>query len=261
MPDLALIQQQFLDYLQGKSNSFSDNVINQPPVTIDTRLGIYKNAYKMRLRETIDNDHPQLGKYLGDELYDALVDGYVATYPSKVRSLRHFCHNIPQYLATQRPFSSHPILTDLAKFERTLLDAFDAADKPVAKMDALSNIEIDRWPDIKLTFHPSCRLFTQLTNAVESWQALKTDTAPPPAQDYPLGVFWLVWRNEQRLTEFANIDPISQVLWQSFNDGNDFSHACELLTDYCHEEQVPVEALKRLQFWINNDMVSHISTD
>ena len=61
MSELARLQSEFVEFLRGNDNKFIDKVMVQPPVATQTRLDIYQNAYKMRLRETIDTDHPVLG--------------------------------------------------------------------------------------------------------------------------------------------------------------------------------------------------------
>ena len=141
MSDLARLQQQFVAFLQGQPSDFPSLIGEQPPVSTDVRLNIYHNAYRMRLRETIDNDHPILGKYLGDEFYDILVANYIDTYPSKVKSLRYFCDAIPMLLAQHEPFSQYPILSPLAAFERALLTAFDAQDAAIININELIFLE------------------------------------------------------------------------------------------------------------------------
>ena len=121
-------QQQLMAYLLGQDSTIADHVVDQGGITTDVRLGIYRNAYRIRLRETIDVDHPVLGTYLGDELFDRMVDGYIDQHPSSFSSLRQFADRLPKFLSTNTPFSEHPQIAELARFERLLLTAFDAAD-------------------------------------------------------------------------------------------------------------------------------------
>ncbi|NRA69924.1 MAG: putative DNA-binding domain-containing protein [Gammaproteobacteria bacterium] len=258
MPELETLQHEFIKFLTNQSQNFSQYISEQPPVDTDIRLGIYHNAYRMRLRETIDSDHPILGSYLGDELYDQLVLGYIEHYPSQVKSLRHFCANIPTYLQHQAPFSQHPILAELAQFERVLLSAFDAVDSKVVAITDLAAINPEQWPDIKLTFHPSTTIFTEHYNSVETWQALKSEQSPNPAVKHPLASYWLVWRNQQRLTEFYHQDPREQELWQHFNAGGDFAQGCEVLSQHFEPDQVPLQAVTLLKNWLSQGIISHI---
>ena len=77
---LHTLQQQMMNYLTDDTlvehePSIAKNVENHGGISREARLHIYKNAYQMRLKETIDNDHELLGLYLGDDLFDQMVSG------------------------------------------------------------------------------------------------------------------------------------------------------------------------------------------
>ncbi|MCJ8274909.1 MAG: DNA-binding domain-containing protein, partial [Psychrosphaera sp.] len=182
MSDLKTIQQAFMDLLQGKPSQMASHVQNQAPVATKTRLGIYQNAYISRLRETIDSDHPMLGTYLGDDLFDQMVPAYIEQYPSSYPSLRDFCQHIPQFLRDNAPFSEHPILAELAAFEQILINALDAADATAVGPEKLGTITPENWPTMKLRFRPCVQRFQAHWNCVQSWQMLKQEKPPPPPQ-------------------------------------------------------------------------------
>ena len=259
MSDLARLQQQFVAFLQGQPSDFPSLIGEQPPVSTDVRLNIYHNAYRMRLRETIDNDHPILGKYLGDEFYDILVANYIDTYPSKVKSLRYFCDAIPMLLAQHEPFSQYPILSPLAAFERALLTAFDAQDAAIININELATLPGEQWPDITLTFHPSAIIFEEAINAVTTRQHLKSEQAPPAPQPHEYPLYWMIWRTPERLTEFRNIAPPEQVLFNHFTSGGNFADGCELLADYFSVDEVPAHAVQFLQTWINAGIIAKLN--
>lgn len=259
MSDLARLQQQFVAFLQGQQSDFPVLIGDQPPVATDIRLNIYQNAYRMRLRETIDNDHPMLGKYLGDEFYDILVANYIDTYPSKVKSLRYFCDAIPTLLAEQKPFAEHPILSPLAAFERALLTAFDAADAATIGINDLASLPGEQWPDITLSFHPSVSIFEEPINAVATWQHLKSDKNPPAPLAHELPLYWLIWRTPDRLTEFRNITAPEMVLLNHFVNGGNFADGCDALAEYLPVDEIPQFAVQYLQQWLTNGLVSQLA--
>ena len=116
---LRQLQHAFMDYLNtGETASLQPQIVAQGKVATDTRMAIYRNAYRIRLTETIETDHEVLGLYLGDDLFDQMARGYIQQHPSTVPSLRDFCDALPAFLTQQMPFSEHPILADIAAFER-----------------------------------------------------------------------------------------------------------------------------------------------
>jgi len=259
--NLAKLQQEFLALLQGHNQHFTARVKEQAPVATETRLAIYQNAYHMRLRETIDNDHPMLGVFLGDQLYDLLVKSYIEQFPSSVKSLRHFCHSLPVFLSENAPFVDHPVLSELASFERMLLDVFDAKDQNTCTISDLQQVVPERWPLITFRFHPSVRLYDQHHQAVEIWQALKAKKTPTSPTKTNETVFWLMWRSPQRLTEFRHLSVAERKSFECFKDGGNFADVCQLLSEFYQPQDVPVQALGFIQVWLSSGLISVLSTE
>lgn len=259
MSKLRELQLKFKHFLLNGDTRLAEQVKDTGNISRDIRLNIYANAYRQRLKETIDNDHPLLGVYLGDELFKQMVEGYIATHPSTFRSLRHFCNALPQYLLDTAPFNRQPIIADLARFERLLMTAFDAADTSRLTFEQLQQLPAEQWPELQLRFHPSTQLFDSDWNAVETWQALKQELTPPPPQRNGKN-YWLVWRNGDRLTEFRSITDEEYALLDKALQGGSFASLCETLLDFLQPEAVSESALRYLALWIEQGMISALVT-
>ena len=210
-------------------------------------LAIYQNAYSARLREALENDHPQLGNYLGDELWQQLCAGYIAAHPSKVSSLRYFGASLPGYMAEVEPFSNSPQTAELAQFERQLLDCFDAADAPLATWQCLLAKPLELWPSLCPQFQPSVQLLSANWNSVEIWRALKVEQVPPEAA--ATGAHWLLWRDDELITRFRSLEPDEANAYAHFRAGGDFAGLCDQLQDRHEAHAVPAIALRLLQRW------------
>jgi len=263
MSRLADIQQQFMQYLlsdQADDNhdqiqsTIQRHVANQTGISADKRLQIYANGYRIRLTETIETDHQLLGQYLGDDLFDKMAADYISAYPSSNKSLRQFCDALPDFLQQDEFFKQHPIIADLARFERRLLNAFDAADSPRASFSDLQAVPPEQWPNCCLRFHPSVQVFTCHSNAVEAWQALKVDTAPP-APDYGSPRAWLLWRGQSRLTEFVSLSAAQHALLLGFIQGNNFASQCEQMLEWHDQQHAPLMVLQTLQAWFQQGLI------
>ncbi len=253
-PDLAQLQQDLQAAIIANDDNATEQhraytaIANQPPLNNKERLLIYQNAYRIRLRETLDTDHEILGIYLGDELYDQLVEGYTTAFPSVYRSLRHFADHLPGFLASTLPFSNYPIISELAHFERCLMTAFDAPDIERMTRESLTQVPENDWPSLHLRFHPSVQLFAAEWNSVDIWQALKTTTVPPE----PLNRHghWLIWRNSERLTEFRSLNGEELALISLIIQGTSFAGLCEQLLESYAQEIVPSKSVTYLNNWI-----------
>lgn len=257
MQNLRRLQTELLDYLIDQSPHIEGEIAAGGLIDKKTRLHIYGNAYRLRLRDVIDTDHELLSFYLGDELFDKLVEGYIDSHPSTYSSLRDFCCELPMYLKVTSPFRDHPVIGELARFERTLLFAFDANDAAVADMSELSNVPLDKWPNIQVRFHPSVQLFETNTNCVEVWRALKQKSTPPEAAQID-SIAWIVWRTLERITEFRSLTDSEVSMVKAFLRGATLAEVCEELLEYHHENEVSEIAVKYISQWIQRGQVTKI---
>src|SRR5690348_2123522 len=85
--------------------------------SVPTRLGIYRNAYCLRLTEALATTYPALSALLGEEQFHALARRYIDLYPSRHYSIRYFGHRLASLLATEPAYYSTPVLADLARWE------------------------------------------------------------------------------------------------------------------------------------------------
>ncbi len=257
---LAQQQKEFLDFLTfqqpAEQASFRHQVEDNGNIDINTRLGIYQNAYKIRLQETIDTDHNVLGMYLGGELYDLMMTEYISCNPSQQFSLRHFSQQLPHFLSVQSPFNDHPQLFELARFEQRLLNAFDAPDSERASFEALKELPPQDWPELKLRFHPSVQLLENNWNVVEIYKALKENQVPPDPVHEENN--WLLWRNSENLTEFRPINEVAYTMLVDFQKGSNFSQVCQSLLELMSEKDVSNAALEILIYWLNSGVVARL---
>lgn len=236
-------------YLLSGNEEIQAHVAEQGAVDVDTRLAIYRNAYVMRFKETIETDHEMLGIYLGDEMFDQMVADYVAAQPSDKRSLRQYADALPVFLTTHTSFAQYPQIAELAAFERLLLSAFDARDALRIGLAELQELPAADWPRMQVRFHPSVQLFQSRWHAVPIWQALKAGEAPPAALEQD--AYWALWRNNELLTEFRSVTTREWALMQAALRGDTFAQLCELLLEYCAQEEVAAVAVTQLQQWLS----------
>ncbi|MGL4472866.1 MAG: HvfC/BufC family peptide modification chaperone, partial [Shewanella sp.] len=245
----------FMDYLNtGDAATLQSHIVEQGKITAETRMAIYRNAYQLRLIETIETDHEILGLYLGDDLFDDMARLYIQQHPSSVPSLRDFCDDLPRFLTQQPPFAEHPILTDIAAFERRLLNTFDARDALRLSFSDLQQLPAQLWPTCQLRFHPSVQIFQCQSNAVEAWQSIKAEQAPT-APDYSASRYWLLWRGDSRLTEFMSLLPFQYQLLMGFIQGLNFAQQCELMMQFFDAEHAAQQVLIALQAWFDMGLI------
>ncbi len=248
------LQRSLIEYLQYGGYAAEDLVAEQAPISARARLSIYGSAYMIRLCQTLENDHEMLAWYLGDEQFAQLAASYIHQHPSHYTSLRDFGNALPEFLRQTDPYRDLPVLSELAAFERMMLDVFDAPDADRAGLPELQSRPADTWPRMRVRFHPSVQLYATRTNAVPIWQALKAAQTPPgPATDQPSD--WLLWRGADRLSQFRSLTAIEQRLLDAAIAGADFATLCECLLRDLPEAKISEVVLTQVVNWLDQGLV------
>ena len=68
-----------------------------PRCRLDARLGIYRDAYRVRLIEALDDIYSVLHKLLGDETFVSLAEMFIAANPSVHRSIRWYGRELADF--------------------------------------------------------------------------------------------------------------------------------------------------------------------
>lgn len=261
MASLEKIQQEFMSLLQTNDRTIEQQVIQQGQLSNGQRVDIYRSAYRIRLRGVIDDDHEMLGLYLGDELFERLVDGYIDAMPSQHPSLRFFADKLPDYLRSTVPFAEHPILAEIAGFERALLNAFDSADAEPLSDQVLQQIPPENWPYLSFEFHPSLSFYQCNWNGIESWQSLKNTETPPTATFYEQNVMWAIWRGPAKLTEYKSVKKVERQILTSMQEGLRFAEVCDSMNEFLPEEEIAPALFTYISQWLQQGWVVAASWD
>src|SRR5688572_8666746 len=172
MTSLSRVQVDMQTFLLRGDPSVKTHVVGTERVPVATRLGIYHHAYRARLVEALCANYPALAKLLGAARFAQLGAAYIDAHDSRTFSVRHYGSDLPTCVET-------PFLADLARWEWTIADVFDAADAAPLTVKALASVVPDEWSGLRFSFHPSTRRLSLSSNAVQVWKPLTDDTDPP----------------------------------------------------------------------------------
>ncbi|MCB1874659.1 MAG: putative DNA-binding domain-containing protein [Chromatiales bacterium] len=251
------VQCALIAYLRDGVEGAEEHIADQPPLGVRERLSIYGTAYHARLHQTLLSDHEVLAAYLGDTQFADLTDAYLHAHPSKYRSLRHFGTDMPAFLRQTAPYSGLPILSEIAAFERRLLDVFDAPDAERVGAQILRARPTATWPEMRIRFHPSTQLFRTTTLAVPVWRALRENRSPP-MEETSGATTWLLWRGVDRLSEFRSVDEAEWQLLHAALEGRTFAACCETLLPRMPEQDIGKTVLNHLMTWLDQGLICRL---
>ncbi|MEA3301915.1 MAG: DNA-binding domain-containing protein, partial [Pseudomonadota bacterium] len=185
---LLELQQQFIRLLVNGDRQIQSRIIGTQKVPVETRLGIYADAYRFRLIDALADSYPSVHTLLGDDDFIVLANAYIDHCPSQHFSIRWFGHQLPTFLQQTAPYSGSPALREMALFEWTLRDVFDAQDFTPLTMDDLRQLPAERWSDLRLQFNPTIQRIELSWNVPALWQEIDKQLDPSEAisYDYPL---------------------------------------------------------------------------
>ena len=262
MKQLAQLQHAFQDYVlePGKPESISW-VSSHGRADPETQLSTYAFAYRARLKEVLANDYHALLMAVGDEQFNQLSEDYIDAHPSRYYSLRDFGRHLPEFVFDrvqhhQRYLDKH-WLYELALFEWTLGQAFDAPDSTTFGEQEMAMIPAESWSNLRFYIHPSVHRIDFEWNIPQMWQALTHDIPSQVTASRDISNPWLVWR-EQLVTRFRSLEADEQRTLDLLIAGNSFYQVCEALSTSMSEDDVPMRAAGLLKNWIAQGLIGGI---
>ena len=158
MKSLKKIQQDFHQAIFQK-NSNLDFIASSFPVE---RLAIYKNTIFENIRHALEITFPGVWSLLGADCANSIVHRFcfVENHLPSTGCLDDFGENFPSYLGSLDILSTLPYIQDYALFEWLKHLAYTATKSPAITPDDLQQIHEDLLAEIKMTFVPSCYLFS-----------------------------------------------------------------------------------------------------
>jgi len=258
MSDFARQQNDFQRCILTGDDSVLTEILDSPKEKRETLLGVYKHAYVSRLVEAMRSDHKLLRGYLGDEMFDAMGEAYVAANPSQHPNLRWFSQSLPDFLKASEPYSDHPVLSDLAALEKALNDAFDAEDAPVLAVADMAGFAPEAWADLRFQAHPGAFRLDLSTNASAVWLALKSDETPPDAVALAEPCRLLIWRQDVT-PMFRELATEEAMMWGEAASGIPFGVLCSMLATYDDPDGAAARGAGYLHAWVTAGLLTGVS--
>lgn len=209
------------------------------------QFGVYRNAYRARLRAALRDNYELLPLVMGDEAFDALAHAYMDAQPSTHYSLRWFGHQLAAFIAAHEGLVPHPAIRDLACMEWALRCAFDAAQGSLLSSAELSAVPAQDWSELRFMLHPAVHLLELQWAVGPVWHALKAGQEQVPAPQ-ALAHCLLVWRDGMH-TQWKSLTAIEADFLRGLQAGQTFGELCATLADTVGEQQAAQTAVALLR--------------
>ncbi len=256
-PDLLRWQEAVQDAIlspNGALNAQLTHWLRPQGASREQRVGVYVDAYVLRLTEALRSNYPALHQLLGDDEFDHMARRYLANHPSTHTSIRWFGQYLSGFLQVETPYANIPSIAELADFEWALRYTIDAADAQIITLEALQTIEPASWGALTFSLHPSlCVLFFEW-NSPQIWSALLADEPLPDPVAHAM--HWLVYRQPDLMTGWRSATALEATAINSIRRGNSFADLCEELSQQLDDiDSIPLVAATFLKAWVEQGLV------
>lgn len=252
--DLETLQSRFLGALlePEASGQGLTGHISGDDAQAARRIGIYRNAYTVRLIDALQDTFGHTLVYLGDAVFEQAARAFIAAHPSNHGNLRWYGSQFAPWLTTS--FTADPDVGEMAELDYTLRWAFDGLDAKPMSMQELALIPAEAWEAIGFSLVPTAKCLTFRMNTVAIWHALDQSQPPPDAAPLAEPGNVLIWRYGLQ-PHFRSICKVEAMALQLIQQGRSFSYLCSELEKQFPEISVPTVAGAMLHRWIGDELL------
>lgn len=251
---LAELQRAFQSRVLHGARAIESVVPGTERLDTETRLWIYENAFFARLVEALADTYPALRNALGESEFAELTRAFVTQSPPVHFSIRYFGSDLAAFILTAFPGVKAKVLSDLARWEWALSEAFDAADAAALSKADLGRFEPAQWAGLRFRLSPSLRRLCLRSNAVQWWRAASQKAARPTRWRSATPVEWALWRS-QLTTYFRSLPSDEAWALDAIAGGQSFASLCEGLMQFSGAVDAPTRAATLLQQWIGEGWI------
>ena len=223
--------------------------------TRNQRLEVYANDYYWRLAGVLELHFPMVAWMLGHVQFHNLVTDYVLACPACEPDLRRYSRDFPRFLAQER--EREPELVEVAVIELDRAQILDFADERPLEPEALADIELDRWPQLRFVASKTARLratsrpfspMFALCRAGEPLTVARRLHPPRPGHT-------LIWRKDMNIHHREVEDPEARALLALFG-GRTFLEICAAASG---EAAGPTQVAGWLRRWVDEGLILEVS--
>ncbi|MBW9271056.1 MAG: DNA-binding domain-containing protein [Candidatus Thiodiazotropha sp. (ex. Lucinisca nassula)] len=252
--NLEELQSRFQRNLLAAECSEADWIRESTPgLHSQERLGIYHNAYRIRLIDVLLDTFEHTAIYLGDEWFQQLASSYVQTHLSTNTNIGFYGQDFPSFLTEQLPSDGE--VSELALMDWKLRRAFDGADGDLMTQDDLQRLAAIESSNIRLQPVPTLSTIAQHFNTLDIWHAIDQDGEPPIVEQSQQPIEVVIWRKGHS-PYFRSISKIESAALAQVCAGATLEAVGSSLTQDFPDVDVATEFGLMLHRWLDDELLS-----
>jgi hypothetical protein len=240
MSRLRDLQRDFSRHVFGNASADLTTHIKANGVNPARRLGVYRNNAYANLTAALQATYPVVARLVGTGFFRYAAHEYMGQHPSSSGDLHPFGAVFAEFLATFEPAAGLPYLPDVARLEWAYEQAFYAADSEPFNSEALAEVPLDSYDNLKFVLNPAAQLLASKYPILRIWQVNQEGFEGDQRVDLTEGGVKLLVTRDSRLDIGIKVLGEGEfALLQALINGHSFAVACEQALDAQPECDVP----------------------
>ncbi len=145
-------------------------VIGDKKLAVDQRLGVYSDAYALRLLEALGANYPALRRALGLKAFHGLAVEFLIAHPPTSYNIDDAGELLPRFLAEHRLTLRLPFLPDLARLELEVMRSVYSDRGPAQDFSRLQGRTEADWAETRLGLGGTVRLWEAAWPVDQFWR-------------------------------------------------------------------------------------------
>ncbi len=201
----------------------STAVRSTPGFSEKDRMGVYQNAYRLRIRDALADDFSFTRDFLGLDTFDKLAYACIEQNPSQFWTLTQYGSVFPKFVEQQKAVAVHESVLDLVRLEWRMCESFYATSAVRSASKAFAALSEVPPEQIRLCMDPSLYV---LRSRWPLHAMVDTKTIPEPSDS-----MFLVYRDDVLDACFKSVTSVQARLVELFCDGATLAEVVESLTE------------------------------
>jgi hypothetical protein len=236
-------------------------IANRPPVLRDERIGVYADAYFIRLSDSLAADFCGVRRALGLPKFQQLVADYLPQHPSDSYHIGDLGRGLPEFIRTHPISIEFPFLHDLARLEWATLQSLYAERWPDLDPAMIAAVDPQAWPTARLRLDPTTHLMETDWPVDQLWQdrTLSEENGQKTLRQSESR--WLIVYRDLQWVRVRAIDHAQWFALDRLHKGVTLEETCAELAGAFKDEAERLPVFQWFQSWANEGILKMIDLE
>ena len=216
MPSLLELQAEFARaVMERDERPLADWIVAARRLDAEVRIGVYRNNVFGNYRSALREVYPVVLALVGESFFNHTSDAYALHHPSRSGDLNDFGGEFGDFLAGWPPAAQLAYLSDVARLEWAIEQAFHSADATPLDLRTLAAVPQEDLPALRFELHPASRIVCSPYPILRIWQVNQPGFSENQTVDLHAGGDALLVIRRSEDVELERLSPGELALLQA----------------------------------------------